>query len=160
MIPWRRKWQPTPGLLPGKSYGRRSLVGYSPWDGKELDTTERLHYTLRNKNVKAREILETTRSSTIPCNRVRGNTLGGYSDLPKVISNRYTLLHLRWLTNKNLLYSTGNSVQCYVEAWIRGSLGEKGYIYMYGCCPPKLSGHSFFFFLIMTFLIGYTPIQK
>ena len=34
-------------------------------------------YTLRNKNVKAREILETTRSSTIPFNRVRGNTLGG-----------------------------------------------------------------------------------
>ena len=29
--PWRRKWQPTPVLLPGKSHGRRSLVGYSPW---------------------------------------------------------------------------------------------------------------------------------
>ena len=27
---WRRKWQPTPVLLPGKSYGQRSLVGYSP----------------------------------------------------------------------------------------------------------------------------------
>ena len=27
---WRRKWQPTPVLLPGKSHGRRSLVGYSP----------------------------------------------------------------------------------------------------------------------------------
>ena len=26
--PWRRKWQPTPVLLPGKSHGRRSLVGY------------------------------------------------------------------------------------------------------------------------------------
>ena len=28
-IPWRRKWQPTPGLLPGKFHGRRSLVSYS-----------------------------------------------------------------------------------------------------------------------------------
>ena len=28
---WRRKWQPTPVLLPGKSHGRRSLVGHSPW---------------------------------------------------------------------------------------------------------------------------------
>ena len=28
-IPWRRKWQPTPVLLPGKSHGWRSLVGYS-----------------------------------------------------------------------------------------------------------------------------------
>ena len=30
-IPWRRKWQPTPVLLPGKSRELRSLVGYSPW---------------------------------------------------------------------------------------------------------------------------------
>ena len=29
--PWRRKWQSTPTLLPGKSHGWRSLVGYSPW---------------------------------------------------------------------------------------------------------------------------------
>ena len=42
-IPWRRKWQSTPVLLPGKSHGERSLVGYSPWGRKELDTTERLH---------------------------------------------------------------------------------------------------------------------
>jgi len=39
-IPWRRKWHPTPVLLPGKSHGQRSLVGYSPWGRKELDTTE------------------------------------------------------------------------------------------------------------------------
>ena len=38
-IPWRRKWQPTQLLLPGKSHGQRSLVGYSPWDPKESDTT-------------------------------------------------------------------------------------------------------------------------
>ena len=30
-IPWRRKWQPTPVLLPGKSHEQRSLAGYSPW---------------------------------------------------------------------------------------------------------------------------------
>ena len=42
-IPWRRKWQPTPVLLPGKSHGQRSLVGYSPWGCKELATTEWLH---------------------------------------------------------------------------------------------------------------------
>ena len=40
---WRRKWQPTPVFLPGESYGRRSLVGYSPWSRKESDTTERLN---------------------------------------------------------------------------------------------------------------------
>ena len=42
--PWRRKWQSTPVLLPGKSYGQRSLVGYSSWGRKESDTTERLHF--------------------------------------------------------------------------------------------------------------------
>ena len=41
---WRRQWHPTPILLPGKSQGRRSLVGYSPWGHEELDTTERLHF--------------------------------------------------------------------------------------------------------------------
>ena len=30
-IPWRRKWQPAPVFLPGKSCGQRSLVGCSPW---------------------------------------------------------------------------------------------------------------------------------
>ena len=43
-ISWRRKWQPTPGLLPGKSHGWRSLVGYNPWSRKEVVTTERLFF--------------------------------------------------------------------------------------------------------------------
>ena len=41
---WRRKWQPTPVLLPGKSHGRRSLVGCSPWGREESDTTEQLRF--------------------------------------------------------------------------------------------------------------------
>ena len=43
-IPWRRKWQSTPVLLPGKSHGQGSWVGYSPWGRKESDRTERLHF--------------------------------------------------------------------------------------------------------------------
>ena len=47
-IPWRRVWQPTSILLPGKSHGERSLApmdcslvyGYSPWGCKESDMTE------------------------------------------------------------------------------------------------------------------------
>ena len=41
---WRRKWHPTPVLLPGESHGRRSLVGCSPWGRKESDKTEWLHF--------------------------------------------------------------------------------------------------------------------
>ena len=42
---WRRRqWQPTPVLLPGKSHGRRSLVGCRPLGREESDTTERPHF--------------------------------------------------------------------------------------------------------------------
>ena len=42
-VKWRQ-WHPTPVLLPGKSYGRRSLVGCSPWGRWGSDTTEWLHF--------------------------------------------------------------------------------------------------------------------
>ena len=42
--PLRRKWQPTPVLLPGKSHGWRSLVGYSPWGHKEWHRATSLHF--------------------------------------------------------------------------------------------------------------------
>ena len=41
---WRRKYQPTPVFLPGKSHGQSSLEGCSPWGRWELDTTEQLHF--------------------------------------------------------------------------------------------------------------------
>ena len=50
-IHWRRKWQPTPVLLPGKSLGWRSLIGYSPWCHKESDTTERLDFHFQHGRV-------------------------------------------------------------------------------------------------------------
>ena len=49
-MPCRRKWQPTPILLLGKSHGRRNLVGYSPLGRKESDTTERLSQCYRRVN--------------------------------------------------------------------------------------------------------------
>ena len=48
-IPWRRKWQPTPVFLPGKSHGLRLLVGYSPWGrrvGHDWETS--LHFLARS----------------------------------------------------------------------------------------------------------------
>ena len=44
-IPWRMAWQPTLVFLPGEPHGLWSLVGYSPWGRKELDTTERHNLT-------------------------------------------------------------------------------------------------------------------
>ena len=44
-LPWRRQWHPTPVLFLGKSHGRRSLVGCSPWGREESDMTEWLHFS-------------------------------------------------------------------------------------------------------------------
>ena len=43
----------------------------------------------------------------------------------------YTLLYLKWKTNKGLLYSTWNSTQCYMPAGWEVDLGKNGYMYMY-----------------------------
>ena len=44
LVMWRRQWQPTPVLLPGRFHGWRSLEGCSSWGRRESDTTERLHF--------------------------------------------------------------------------------------------------------------------
>ena len=43
-LPQKRQWHPTPALLPGKSHGRRSLVGCSPWGHEESDMTKQLPF--------------------------------------------------------------------------------------------------------------------
>ena len=44
--PWRRRQQPTPIFLPGKSQGQRSLADFSPWNpkrgGRDLATNEKV----------------------------------------------------------------------------------------------------------------------
>ena len=44
----------------------------------------------------------------------------------------YKQLHLTWTPNRDLPYSTGNSAQCHVAAWMGGESGGDGYVYMYG----------------------------
>ena len=67
----------------------------------------------------------------------------------------YTLLSLKWITNKDLLCSTWNSAQCYVAAWMGGELrGEWIHVYCMAeslCCPPVT---------ITTLLISCIPIQN
>ena len=53
-IPWRRKWQPTPVLLPGESHRQWSLVGYSPWGSKrvrhDIATKQLRNYLSQHRN--------------------------------------------------------------------------------------------------------------
>ena len=51
MIHWRRKRQPSPVFLPGKSHEQRSLVGYSSWGHKESDMTEHMIHPVYNKTI-------------------------------------------------------------------------------------------------------------
>ena len=48
-IPWRRKWQSIPVLLPGEPHVQSSLVGYSPWGSKESDMIEWLTLSLEGE---------------------------------------------------------------------------------------------------------------
>ena len=64
----------------------------------------------------------------------------------------YTLLYLKWITNKNLLYSTWNSAQCYVPVGVgEGFGGEWIHVYVWLCCPLETT---------TTLLINYTPTQN
>ena len=83
-IPWRRKWQPTPVFLSGKSHGQRNLVGNSPRGHKESDTTERLHFhrseQLRWPGVWRAWSLQLI-TSPVPAGRFSGCTTGAPSQV-------------------------------------------------------------------------------
>ena len=74
-ILWRMKWQPTPVSLPGKFPGQKSLAGYSPWDHKELNTTERARVRMcarararAHTHTHTRDLSSQTRDGTcMPC---------------------------------------------------------------------------------------------
>ena len=65
-----------------------------------------------------------------------------------------SLLYLKWITNRNLLYSTWNSAQCNVAAWMGGEFGGE---WMYVCIAKSLCYSPV---TITTLLISYTPIQN
>ena len=58
----------------------------------------------------------------------------------------YTLLYLKWITNKDLLYSTWNCAQCHVAAWMGEAFGGE-WMHAYAwlspfAIHPKLSPHN------------------
>ena len=52
------EWLPTPVFLLGEFHGQRSLLGYSPWSFKELDTTEQLTHTHTHTHTHTEEDLD------------------------------------------------------------------------------------------------------
>ena len=99
---WRRQWHPASVLLPGKSHGRRSLVGCSPWGHEESATTERLHFHFSlscigegNGNPLQRSCLESPRDGGawwaavcgVAQSRTRLKRLSSSSSRPRLQSN-------------------------------------------------------------------------
>ena len=138
-IPCRRKWQPAPVLLPEKSHGRRSLVGYSPKGGNELDTTEHTHCWLEAGK---------TRTQFLPWSLQRGAQGDPHqtSDPQKcgLTSLLYTPLGLRWF----VAAATGSSIwtlSCCVRSfgkwWFPGLCAEFSNVNMLPYTVPKSHCH-------------------
>ena len=114
VISRRRQWQATPVLLPGKSHGRRSLVGCSPWGRYESDATERLHFHFSlsrngegNGNPFQRSCLENPRDSKAWWAAVYG--VAQSRTRLKRLSNRGGRWLPRWLGVKNPPASAGDT---------------------------------------------------
>ena len=71
-------------------------------------------------------------------------------DIREFGMDMYARLYLKWITNRALLQSTGNSAQCYVAARMGGEFGGRMDYISFFCLPKTTT----------TLLIGYTPIQN
>ena len=84
---WRRKWQPTPGFLPGEFHGQRSLVAYSPWGRRVSHRTKQLNHQVSGKGGRLRE---THGRETCFINMYRAKD----RELGSQVSTSYTMLLL------------------------------------------------------------------
>ena len=94
----RRQWHPTPVLLPGKSHGRRNLVGYSPWGRKESDTTERLHFHFHFEGICS----ENSHPDSFPSTSLPCSLCGQSFSLVSILS--FGLLFHKWVNMNTYPY--------------------------------------------------------
>ena len=86
-------------------------------------------------NLKRNDINELTYKIKRLTDRKRTHGCQGEGIIQDFGKGMYTLLYLKWITNKNLLYSTWNSAQCYAPAWIGGGFGGE-WIHVYAWLSP------------------------
>ena len=109
---WRRQWQPTPVLLPGKSHGWKSLVGCSPWGHEELDMTEWLHFHF------SLSCIVEGNGNPLQCSCLENPGDGGawWAAVYGVSQSRTWLKRLS--NSSNITISAGNSTPNYIqEKW-------------------------------------------
>ena len=103
-IPWRRKWQPSPVFLPEKSHGQRSLMGYSPWGCKELDTT------LVTKQQQQQNGLYNRRVQSLSCARAPEHGMIGNFKICLCKCSKMYCPHIFWLFFPPILIKTSEMV--------------------------------------------------
>ena len=101
----RRQWYSTTVLLPGKSHGRRSLVGCSPWGLEESDTTEWLHFDF------SLSCIGEGNGNPLQCSCLENLRVGGawWAAIYGVAQSR---TRLKWLSSSSRLHAAGS---CYKQ---------------------------------------------
>ena len=152
----KRRWQPTPVLLPGKSHGRRSLVSYSPWGPEESDTTEWLQFPFSlscigegNGNPLQCCCLENPRDGGAWWAAVYGVAQGRIR--PKRLGSSSTRVSLMQLPQFNRSHSA--HLTCPISGWVPSAPPQalrfpKATAYVLlpcslVCSPPRLLRHPF-----------------
>ena len=126
--------------MPGKSYGWRILLGYSPWGRKESDTTERLHYFFSSfktpPGLLTEQMASGLRTSTPPAGdrQVRAARAEGGNRSPREASD--TKLQADFSANQDFLGLW--TIDIHREGRRQGTAPQKKH--MYHCTPRKPSG--------------------
>jgi len=85
------------------------------WDLKRNDTNELIYKTARDSQTQRMKLYLLW----------LGGGRMGEGIVREFGMDMYTLLYIKWITNKDLLYSTGNSAKCYTAAWMEGESGSE-----------------------------------
>ena len=98
---------------------KNELIEYIEWSksDREGEILYDIHYIWNLKWNDANEFTYKTEIHSLRKWTYGSSGVGIVRDFGKVM---YLLLYLKWITNKDLLYSTWNSIQCYVSAWRGG----------------------------------------
>ena len=133
----RRRWQPTPVLLPGKPHAWRSLVGCSPGGHEESDTTERLHFHF------SRSCIGGGNGSPLQCSCLE-NPRDGRAWWAAVYGVDQSRTRLKRLSGSSSMFSGEVSVQIFWSCfnWVAFTLGFKSSFYIVDASPLPHTGFA------------------
>ena len=109
-IPWRRKWQPTPVLLPRESQGRGSLMGCRLWGRTESDTLKQLSSSSSSSSSSSRGSAVKNLLAMQEIQKTQVQSLGQEAPLEEEIATHTNILakKIPWIEEPGRLQSTGS----------------------------------------------------